>query len=90
MVEPDRFQKTPLVRRRILPIRSSGSITVANSDGRGSVTMLAMSAVWSAIPRWKAGMKCSGLMDAKGAIPKGVVQVSSRGLSGADKMASQV
>ena len=62
-----------------LPERSSAVMVLSKSGSDGSLTIAAISAVWSANACSNAGMKCSGLISPKGGVSNGVCQAARRG-----------
>src|SRR6266566_6616619 len=76
-----RLLNTRPTRRSNAPLRSRASIVLAKSAGSGELAIAAISAACSAMPRSKAGGKCSGLIRAKGGNSNGVSQASKNGLS---------
>src|SRR3984893_11012455 len=76
-----RLWNTRPTRRSSPPLRSRASIVLAKSAGSGEPAIAAISAACSAMPRSKAGGKCSGPIRSKGGNPNGVSQASKNGLS---------
>src|SRR5438067_1597772 len=72
---------TPPTRRSKAPLRSRASIVLAKPAGSAEPATAAISAACSAMPRSKAGGKCSGAIRAKGGNSNGVFQGAKNGLS---------
>src|SRR3982751_6299853 len=73
--------KTRPTCRSSRPLRSSASTVLAKSGASPDAAIAAISAACSAMPRSKAGGKCSGRIRSKGGSSNGVFQASKNGFS---------
>jgi len=77
-----RLKSTGVMRLSSDPACSMASMVLRKSGSAGSDTISSISFLAIEIAASTAGLKCSGLMRLKGAMPKGVGQSWRRGLSG--------
>jgi hypothetical protein len=75
------LKKARPTRSNSLPARSRASVVLAKLGGSADPAIAANSASCSAMPRSKAGGKCSGRMRAKGGRPWSAVHSAKNGFA---------